>query len=112
MNDSNQYFEFDDDNFDQSVLSAKGVVMVDFFASWCGPCQFLSPTIEKLAQEYKGRALIGKYSTEENTLYAQKFDIRSIPCVKFWKDGKYQGEIIGVKSYQLYADTLDQLLKT
>ncbi len=110
MNETHKYFEFNDQNFQTEVLAAKGVVMVDFFASWCGPCRMLSPIIEELAQTYKGKALIGKYSTEENRLYAQQFQVSSIPCVKFWKDGQYQGEIVGFRNAQTYSQVLDKLL--
>lgn len=102
---------FTDDNFESDVLNAKGVVVVDFWASWCGPCKALGPVIEELCEDYTGKALIGKYSTEDNTKYASEFKVMSIPCVKFWKDGKYEGEIIGLRDKEEYEEMIEGLLK-
>ncbi len=110
-NASSRYFQFTDSNFQEKVLSGKGIVVVDFFASWCPPCRALSPVIEKLAHEYMGKVLIGKYSTEDNHLYAEKFEITSIPCVKLWKDGVYQHEIMGLHNYQSYVEAIEKLLR-
>jgi len=103
--------EFNDQNFQSEILNKKGVFMVDFFASWCGPCRALGTTIEELAEKYEGKAVVGKYSTEENMIYAEKYEIRSIPCVKFFKDGEYQGEIIGLNPIEVYEYKIDSLLK-
>jgi len=104
-------FVFTDKNFEEKVLSSdSGVVMVDFYASWCGPCIALSPAIEELASDYDGKVLVGKYSTEDDQEYASQLNIMSIPCVKFWKNGEYVGEIIGLKGKEDYQDKLDELL--
>lgn len=101
-------FQFTDDNFEKET--AEGISVVDFFASWCGPCKALIPIMEELAEDYKGKAKIGKYDTEENTKYAAEYNVMSIPAVKFFKDGKLAGEIIGLRSKEEYEDKIDELL--
>ncbi len=89
--------EISEKNFEKEVVvrSKKVPIVVDFWASWCHPCRVLSPLIEKVAQEYKGKFILAKLSVEENPKLAEKFDIRSIPTVKMFKKGKVVGEFIG-----------------
>ena len=84
-------------NFSE-ILSAGQVVMVDFWATWCGPCQSLSPTIEALAQKYEGRAIIGKYNVDEGEDLTAQFMVRNIPVLIFWKGGQQVGKIVGAVS--------------
>jgi len=102
--------KFTDANFQSDVLDVKGLVMVDFYASWCGPCQALAPVLEELAQDFDGKASIGKYSVEDDNKFAAEYNVMSIPAVKFFKDGEYVGEIAGLRAKEDYADKLNELL--
>lgn len=79
---------FDNKNFSQEVLNSKGLILVDFFATWCGPCQALAPVIEDLAKKYEGKAKIGKLNIEESMELAQQYGVMSIPALIFFKNGK------------------------
>lgn len=79
--------EFTDENIDQIIAEGKPVV-VDFWATWCGPCMALAPTIDALAKEYEGRVLIGKYNTEDNNDFCTANRVMGIPLLLFFKDGK------------------------
>jgi len=85
-------------NFQEEVLNADLPVLVDFFASWCGPCQMMAPIIEKLADEYEGKIKIGKMSVEDpaNQALAAQMNIRGIPAFKIFKDGKVINEFVGM----------------
>lgn len=78
---------FTDANINEIIATGKPVV-VDFWATWCGPCKAISPYIEELAQEYEGRVEIGKYNVDEENDLALKYRVMSIPTLLFFKDGK------------------------
>ena len=104
-----KYIEVNDSN--KEILD-EGIVMVDFWAPWCGPCRMLAPVIDKLATQYEGRAKICKVNTDDAQEMSIKFGIRSIPSVIFMKDGVIQGELnVGVKPIDFYIETLDNLIK-
>jgi thioredoxin 1 len=77
------------------VEQAKGLVLVDFWAAWCGPCRIIAPTLDALATEYAGKAKVAKLDVDTNQQSAMKFNVRSIPAVLFFKDGKHVDTIIG-----------------
>ncbi len=81
--------------FEQSVKSSKGVSVLDFGASWCGPCQALAPAFEKLASEYQGRAKLFKIDVDAEGDLAAQFDVMSVPTVVFLKDGETKARIQG-----------------
>ncbi|HYV33817.1 MAG TPA: thioredoxin [Candidatus Limnocylindria bacterium] len=85
----------DEKNFDKEVLTSDLPVMVDFWAVWCGPCKVLSPIVEELAEEYKGKVKVGKVNVDENNSLAMRYNVMSIPTLKFFKGGKVVGELIG-----------------
>lgn len=85
----------DEKNFDKEVLSSDLPVMVDFWAVWCGPCKVLSPVVEELANEYSGKVRVGKVNVDENNALAMRYNVMSIPTLKFFKGGKVVGELIG-----------------
>ena len=82
-------------DFDATIES--GVVLVDFWAPWCGPCRSLAPILEEAAKELDGRATIAKVNTDENPELAQKFGVSSIPFMVVFKDGQLVDQTIGVK---------------
>jgi len=85
-----------DANFDQEIESAPGLAIVDFWAEWCGPCRMVGPIIEEMASDYAGEVKIGKLDVDDNRQTAQRFNIRSIPSILFFKDGKLVDTVVGV----------------
>lgn len=86
--------EFTDENLNQTIAAGAPVV-VDFWATWCGPCRAIAPIVEQLAADYEGRVLIGKCDVDENSDAAAEYGIRSIPTLLFFKDGKLVDRHVG-----------------
>jgi thioredoxin 1 len=86
---------FTDENFESEVLKSDKPVLIDFWAEWCGPCRMIAPIVEELANEYEGKAKIGKLDVDNNQQTAIKFGVRSIPTLLVIKDGKVAETIIG-----------------
>ena len=84
------------ENFESEVLNAKGVVAVDFWATWCGPCRMLAPILEQVDAELNGKAKIGKVNVDEQMELAVKYKIEVIPTVIFFKDGVEVKKSVGV----------------
>ena len=101
--------EFTSDNFESEVLNSDKPVLVDFWAEWCGPCKMLTPTIDSLAVEYKGKASIGKVNVDHNADIATKYGIRSIPCLLFFKDGEVKKQVVGAIDKAEIASILDEM---
>lgn len=87
--------EVTDATWQAEVADAQGLVLVDFWAAWCGPCRTIAPTLEALATDYAGQAKIAKLDVDANQQSAMKFNVRSIPAVLFFKDGKHIDSLIG-----------------
>ena len=87
--------EITDQNFKENVLNSEMPVVVDFWASWCGPCRMLAPVVEKLSEEYTNRAKFCKLNVDENRQTAAKYQIMSIPLLLFFKDGKQVDSVLG-----------------
>ena len=97
---------FNETGFDKA-LTAGGLMMVDFWASWCGPCKMLSPTIDQIGDQYEGKAVIGKVNVDEEQDLAMRYGVMSIPTVVFFKDGKEIDRKVGVQPISTFTSTLD-----
>ena len=82
-------------NFENEVLIEKGIVFVDFFANWCGPCKMLSPVLSQVAEEYKDEVKVCKINIDEEIELAQQYQIASIPALLVFKDGKVVNQSVG-----------------
>lgn len=87
--------EVTESNFAAEVEQQKGLVLVDFWATWCGPCQIIAPSLDQLAVEYSGKVRITKLDVDSNQRVAARYNIRSIPALLFFKDGKLVDTVIG-----------------
>lgn len=87
--------EVTDQNFDEQVIKGKGLILVDFWAEWCGPCRMIAPILEELAAEYDGQIIIAKLNVDENRQTSARFGIRSIPTILFFKEGAQVEQLIG-----------------
>ncbi|HKN19365.1 MAG TPA: thioredoxin [Dissulfurispiraceae bacterium] len=96
--------------WDSEVLQSKGLVMVDFWAVWCGPCRMIAPAIEELAKEYAGQVKVGKLNTDENPEVATKYKIMGIPTVMFFKDGQKVDQVVGAVPKPQLKAKIDSLL--
>jgi thioredoxin 1 len=92
---SDKVVQITDHGFDEQVIKGKGLILVDFWAEWCGPCRMVAPILDELAVEYEGRVTIAKLNVDENRESAARFGIRSIPTILFFKDGAQVEQVIG-----------------
>ena len=95
--------------FDAAVEAAP-LAMVDFWASWCGPCKMLSPAVEEIAERYEGKVLVGKVNVDEEPELARRFGVMSIPTIVFLKNGREFDRKVGVMPQQAFTDILDKQL--
>lgn len=102
--------EFSDQNFEEDVLKSPQPVLVDFWATWCGPCRMMSPTVDTIAAEYAGRAKVGKLNVDENMTIAGRYGIRSIPTLLLFKSGQIQEQVVGTASKDAINRLLDKYL--
>jgi thioredoxin 1 len=101
--------EINDQNFQKDVLENKNLVMVDFWAPWCMPCQMLKPMVEELGEEMKEKVDVKTMNVDENQETAKKYGIQSIPAVFFFKNGEVVKEVIGMQSKDSYIEIIDEL---
>lgn len=99
-----------DQNFADLVLKSKVPVLVDFFAEWCGPCKMIAPSIDELAKDYDGKALVVKLNVDESMDTAQTFGVMSIPTLVFIKDGQEVDRVTGALPKDALQEKLDSLL--
>ena len=100
--------EFNDNNFKEEVINSDKPVLVDFWATWCGPCKLLGPTIEELHKEMGDKVKIGKVNVDENQALAAAYGIMSIPTVIILKDGKIVEQFIGMQPKNVYVNALNK----
>ena len=93
-----------------ALMEQTPLAMVDFWASWCGPCKMLSPLVEEIGTQYEGKALIGKVNVDEEPELARQFGVMSIPTVVFLKNGREFDRKVGVMPPQAFTDVLDKNL--
>lgn len=84
-----------DENFEQEIESSEGLAIVDFWAEWCGPCRLVGPLVEQLAIEHVGKVKVGKLDVDSNRITSQRYGIRSIPTILYFKDGELVDQVIG-----------------
>lgn len=97
-----------DGNFDKDVLQNKGLVMVDFWAEWCGPCRALAPKIEEVSTELASKVSVYKMNIDENPETAPKFHIRGIPTVILFKNGQVVDQVVGNQSKDAYVNAVER----
>ena len=97
-------------NWDAEVLQSSQLVMVDFWAVWCGPCQMVGPIVEELAQEYNGKLKVMKLNTDEAPEVAGRYQIMSIPTILFFKEGQPVEKLVGARPKQHFKQIIDSLL--
>jgi thioredoxin 1 len=96
MSDEKEWLQhLDERNYDEALVAAEGVMMVDFWAEWCGPCRAIGPILEDLARTSDGTVTLAKVNVDENPGLAARYGIRSIPTILFVKDGKVQDQVVG-----------------
>ncbi|MFQ7001039.1 MAG: thioredoxin [Clostridium sp.] len=98
-----------DSNFEEEVLKAKGVVVVDFFATWCAPCKMLAPILEEISEEVK-EAKIVKIDVDENPLAANLYHVSSIPTIKIFKDGELKDSKVGFQPKEFLQEAIEELI--
>jgi len=101
----------DEGNFDETVLQSKIPVMVDFWATWCGPCRMVAPIVEELAEEYDGKISVGKLDVDQNPRVASRYGIMSIPSLIIFKDGKPVSNIVGFRPKEQLKQSLSDVLE-
>ncbi len=99
-----------DDTFDSTVVNSGKPAVVDFWATWCGPCRMIAPHVEALADEYAGKAIVAKLDVDTNRKTAMKYGIQSIPTLLFFKNGKLADRLVGVADRKVIKAKLDALL--
>lgn len=102
--------EITDATFEEVVLKSDKPVVVDFWAAWCGPCRMVGPIIEELAQDYEGKAIVGKVDVDNHQQFAAKYGVRNIPTVLVFKGGEIVNRQVGVAAKNVYAKAIDAAL--
>lgn len=95
-----------DDTFQKEVMEADQPVLVDFWASWCGPCKMVAPIVEKIAEEFEGKAKIGKFNVENNKEIPTQYKISGIPTLMIFNEGELVEKFVGVRPYDDLASAL------
>jgi thioredoxin 1 len=100
-----------DQNFEKIVLQSDKLVIVDFWATWCGPCRMLAPTVAKISKDYEGKIIVGKLDVDQSADLARQYNISSIPTLMFFKNGKPVDMEMGVMPEEMIKQKIDLLLK-
>ena len=97
-----------DSDFETQIEQHKGLAVVDFWAAWCAPCRMIAPVLDQLAIEYEGRAKVAKVDVDTNIKTSTKFNVRSIPAILFFKDGKLVDQVIGFVGKPALAEKFEK----
>ncbi|MCS7282586.1 MAG: thioredoxin [Anaerolineae bacterium] len=101
-----------DADFEEIVLKSRLPVLVDFWAAWCGPCRAVAPIVERLAEEFAGRALVAKLDVDRNPLTAQRYGVMSIPTLIFFRNGQEVDRLVGVQPESALRARLEKLVRS
>lgn len=101
---------FTDQDFEQEVLKSNLPVLVDFWAPWCAPCRIVSPIVEELAEEYKGKLKVGKLNVDDNPGSAGKYGVMSIPSLIIFKNGSPVKTMVGAQSKENFKKAIDEAI--
>ena len=102
--------EATDSNFEELVLQSDKPVIVDFWAEWCGPCRMVGPIVEEIGSDFDGKAVVTKLDVDNNPGVTQKYGIRNIPTILFFKDGEVADKQVGAVPKSVLVDKLESLL--
>ena len=102
--------EFTSENFESQVIKSEKPVLVDFWAEWCGPCKQLMPTVEKIALDYKGKAIVANVNVDNYSDLAAQFNVRGIPNLLVFNDGKAQEQLVGLVPEEQIIDILNKFI--
>ncbi len=102
--------EITDATFEDVVLNSDKPVLVDFWATWCGPCKMVSPIVDEIATEYDGKAVVGKLDIGEHQDFAAKYGVRNVPTVLIFKNGEVVAKQVGAAQKKVYVEHLESAL--
>jgi thioredoxin 1 len=105
---SKQVIEVSDGSFEKEVLGSDQPVLVDFWAEWCGPCRMIAPTVERVAEQYAGRARVAKVNVDDNPATAQRYGIKGIPTLILFHEGREAERIVGAVSGDALARVIEK----
>lgn len=109
---SNNTVEITDGNFEKLVLKSEKLVIVDFWAEWCGPCKAITPILDEISNEFGDKVLIGKVNVDEVKEIPVKYGIRSIPTLLFFSNGEITRQEVGLQSKQTLVDDITQIVES
>lgn len=109
---SNNTVEITDGNFEKLVLKSEKLVIVDFWAEWCGPCKAITPILDEISNEFGDKVLIGKVNVDEVKEVPVKYGIRSIPTLLFFSNGEITRQEVGLQSKQTLVDNITQIVES
>ena len=107
---SENILELTSENFDEKVINSDIPVIVDFWAEWCGPCKALVPTLDKIAEDYKGKAIIGNVNVEQYQEIAQEYNVRNIPNLLIFQSGEVQESLVGLAPEHKITEVLNKFI--